>query len=83
MRRTKSNLPDPALLRKHSIEYAMGVAGLRQTDVARALKVTPQAVHRVISGKSRSQRVQRYLCRRLGVPYAAWWGSDTRKVRVA
>ncbi len=83
MRPTKSNLPDPTLLRKHSIKHAMGILGLTQKDIARALGVTPQAVHAVISGRMTSRRVQRYLSRRLGVPYKAWWGSASSKVRVA
>lgn len=51
------------------IQYALKVNGFSLTDIARDLKITPQAVWRVVAGLSNSSRVEEWLNQHIEVNY--------------
>jgi lambda repressor-like predicted transcriptional regulator len=55
------------------IKILMMEKGLSGSDIARMAGVHRTAVYHVISGRARSQRIQRIIARELGVPYESLW----------
>jgi plasmid maintenance system antidote protein VapI len=52
----------------NEIKFALMQMGIRQSDLAKEIGVTPAAVHNVIHGRSRSDKIASHLARRIGVP---------------
>jgi transcriptional regulator with XRE-family HTH domain len=51
--------------------------GIKQTDIAAALKLTKGTVCSTINGHRQSQRVKQYIATLLNKDYIALWGSPT------
>lgn len=51
-------------------------AGLTQAEVARKLHIKPGTVSGVVSGDRKSQRIMRYIARRLGMKVSEFWNNN-------
>lgn len=57
----------------HDIKALLGKQGIRQIQIAEALKVSPTMVTAVIFRKSKSRRVATAISRAVGKPKAELW----------
>ena len=55
------------------IKQSLALRDISQTAIARRLRVTPQAVYRVITGRSVSRRIRAALARAIGMRYKDLW----------
>lgn len=55
-------------MKPQTIKSKLVSRGIKQTDIARDILVSRQAVGRVISGKIRSERIQKAVSVALGLP---------------
>jgi len=61
------------------IKSLLALNGIRQTEIAAKMKVTPSAVHRVIESKKTSARIRGEIAARLGKSPAQLWPARRRK----
>lgn len=68
-------------MNKHQIDrkYRLMKANLSEADVARMLKVTRQAVNRVMTGKITSRRIADALCQLTKTPYEKFFPETVKK----
>jgi len=52
---------------------------ISQVEIAREINVTTPAISIVMSGRSRSYRIEKAISDRAGVPYEEMWGDKPRK----
>lgn len=55
------------------IKASIAKAGLRQSELARRLKVTQPAIHLVIKGSTKSRRIAVAISKVTGVPVKVLW----------
>lgn len=63
----KHNKPKRNIKRRAKIIYLLNLKGISQKDIASELKISNQAINRVIGGLSKSQKVDTWLKENLGV----------------
>ncbi len=61
-----------------NIKVLLVVAGVKQVDIARRLRVSRSFVSEVVAGKKRTYRIRRAIARALGVTVAELW-PDSRE----
>lgn len=55
------------------IKASLAKAGFKQSDLARAMKVTQPAVHLVIKGATKSERIAERISAAAGLPVKQLW----------
>jgi len=65
---------------KPLIDAFLKLKGVRPADIATALGVTRSSISQVIAGHARSDRIEKYIARKLGVARSKLWPTaSTRK----
>lgn len=64
---------------KAEIIKLLKVAGVSQTAIAKMLKVSPAAVHYVVSGKKRTPRIRQAVALVVGKPVSELWPHSAKK----
>jgi len=58
---------------KNMVKAFLVQAGIKQSDIARRLRVSPTTVCLIVSGKKKSARVRREIARQLGMKVTELW----------
>lgn len=57
----------------YKIKSALKEAGFKQVDIARMLKVSPVAIHHVVSGEKKTPRIRQAIVLATGRPESELW----------
>lgn len=64
------------------IQFAIKKAGFNQTQLADELNVSGTMISRIISGETRSRRVQEFIAEKINKKISDIWPNQTQKRRV-
>lgn len=62
-----------------NVKGLLVLAGIKQIELARRLRVSRSFVSEVVAGKKRTVRIRRAIARALGVPVSVLWPSMDRE----
>jgi len=61
------------------VKALMVLKGIKQKDICRELNVKPPTVSLVVSGKAKSKRIRRAICKATGLPWSIWEEIDQER----
>lgn len=61
-------------MRSEEIKSKMIILKKKQNKIAEKAKVSPAAINMVISGRTKSRRLQAFIAREIGMEYCEVWG---------
>ena len=64
-------------MNRNERKAALIARGIQMIDIARRFKVKPTTVSQVIAGRSKSNRIQKYIAKKLGKKVEEIWSESS------